>query len=585
MIRQIRITDWRAYENLDLELDAPVVFVVAPNGVGKSSLNEAVRWGLFGKFARKSGRPVRLGAKEATVRLAIELEQGSVVDVSRSLTAAGKASFSASIGESSLTEAEFMERLESTWGADEDLLFALLFGDSGSNASSSFPVRDHLADIFGVTPLREAVAEIDNRARTLKREIEDLRAERVDEKAIREAEIGVEELTAEVNEQAAELEGARETVKGTEVEKQAALSWERFRTQLAEYEGQISELVQRLADVSGDEPHDDDPHEAVGKLEDEATATLDQTRHVLSEEQVKGDSATNALQLLTDDVEVCPTCLRPITEAERTFARNEHERTHGDAERDLSASKDAIREAEKTLATIRTMGRELREIRTPAPPSTPDPGADALENARQAQERLEAANELHGAALARLNDAKQRLELLLRAASENQALVAAYREEITLQIAREVFSEVINHYMRERIEPLTGEVSRRSKLLFGSEGLRLEPDGTLSFHTDAGELELSDLSGGERVMALFIARLLLVSAASRATTLWLDEPLEHLDPRRRAIVAATVVKAAEQGALKQVVVTTYEERLVRQLAATAPEQVQIAHVRTFEPNF
>ncbi len=584
MIRHIRITDWRAYEYLDLQLDAPVVFVVAPNGVGKSSLIEAVRWGVFGKFARKSGRHVRLGAKEATVRLAIELEPGNVVDVSRSLTASGKSSFSASIGESSLTEAEFVERLESTWGADEELLFALLFGDSGSNASSSFPVRDHLADVFGVTPLREAVAVIDSRARTLKREIENLRTEEVDEEAIREAEIGVEQLTADVNEQAAELEGARETVKGTEADKQGALSWERFRTQFSEYEGQLSEFVQRLSDVSG-EKHEDDPHGAVGKLEDEATAALDQTRQALSDEQRRGDSATLALQLLTDDVDVCPTCLRPLTEAERTFARNEHEATHGDAERELAASKDAIRDAEKRLATIRAMGRELREIGTPAPPSVPDPGADALERARQAQEQLEAANEIYGAAQARLNDAKQRLELLLRAASESQALVAAYREEITLQMARDVFSEVIDHYMRERIEPLTSEVSRRSKLLFGSEGLQLEPDGTLSFHTDAGELELPDLSGGERVMALFIARLLLVSAASRATTLWLDEPLEHLDPRRRAIVAATVVKAAEQGALKQVVVTTYEERLVRQLAATSPEQVQIAHVRTSEPNF
>ena len=48
MIRSIRLTNWRAYTSLDLDLQRPVTFFVAPNGVGKSSLVEAVRWGLLG---------------------------------------------------------------------------------------------------------------------------------------------------------------------------------------------------------------------------------------------------------------------------------------------------------------------------------------------------------------------------------------------------------------------------------------------------------------------------------------------------------------------------------------------------------
>ena len=59
MIARIRLARWRAYETLDLTLRRPVTFFVAPNGVGKSSLVEAVRWGLFGTPAARRLRPGR----------------------------------------------------------------------------------------------------------------------------------------------------------------------------------------------------------------------------------------------------------------------------------------------------------------------------------------------------------------------------------------------------------------------------------------------------------------------------------------------------------------------------------------------
>ena len=38
MIRRLRLRSWRAYENLDLELGPGATFVVASNGIGKTSL-------------------------------------------------------------------------------------------------------------------------------------------------------------------------------------------------------------------------------------------------------------------------------------------------------------------------------------------------------------------------------------------------------------------------------------------------------------------------------------------------------------------------------------------------------------------
>ena len=47
---------------------------------------------------------------------------------------------------------------------------------------------------------------------------------------------------------------------------------------------------------------------------------------------------------------------------------------------------------------------------------------------------------------------------------------------------------------------------------------------------------------------------------------WFDEPLEHLDPQLRHAVAATLATATRGGSPRQLLVTTYEDSIARQLA-------------------
>ena len=50
----------------------------------------------------------------------------------------------------------------------------------------------------------------------------------------------------------------------------------------------------------------------------------------------------------------------------------------------------------------------------------------------------------------------------------------------------------------------------------------------------------------------------------------MNEPLEHLDPRLRKVVAGTLAKASAGAGLRQVIVTTYEAELARQLMEDVP---------------
>lgn len=120
--------------------------------------------------------------------------------------------------------------------------------------------------------------------------------------------------------------------------------------------------------------------------------------------------------------------------------------------------------------------------------------------------------------------------------------------------------------------------------MFGTSGLQFDHDGQLHLGQADIDLALSDFSGGERSTALLVTRVMLAASATRASTLWLDEPLEHLDPVRRASVAQTLVRAAQTDTVDQILITTYEEGLARRLEATAPEQVQLTYIRSTTPS-
>jgi DNA repair exonuclease SbcCD ATPase subunit len=84
MIRRLHVRGWRAFEKLDLELDDGVTFVIAENGVGKTSLVEAAAWGLYGDLANVDVRAAqRVGSSVTAVKVELELPDGRTLTIAR----------------------------------------------------------------------------------------------------------------------------------------------------------------------------------------------------------------------------------------------------------------------------------------------------------------------------------------------------------------------------------------------------------------------------------------------------------------------------------------------------------------------
>src|SRR3546814_16198149 len=77
----------------------------------------------------------------------------------------------------------------------------------------------------------------------------------------------------------------------------------------------------------------------------------------------------------------------------------------------------------------------------------------------------------------------------------------AAREELLLETTAAMLENIADRYLSERIEPLTEDVASRWKMLFGTEGLTLGPGGEITLRRGNIDLELQDMSGGERAIA------------------------------------------------------------------------------------
>jgi DNA repair exonuclease SbcCD ATPase subunit len=326
------------------------------------------------------------------------------------------------------------------------------------------------------------------------------------------------------------------------------------------------------------------PAELVNHLETAEVAAADALDEIRREAAtVAGRIATvraAAEALHAADAE-CVVCLRHLSAEDIARAERTHQRevsALAAQEHKLAARVDA---ATQRLTDLRTLSR--RAVRLPEPTPGPDtPGPDVEEAAyavRVAREEAERLDEQAALARARRTTLAEQLADEERLAEETQEADRAHRREAVTSVAAEVMRATADAIVAERIDPLAAEISHRWKRVFGERGsLQLRSDGRLVLVRGIHEIPFTQFSSGEKVVALLATRLLVLGASTRASFLWLDEPLEHLDPKNRRITASLMSAAGAH--VRQILVTTYEEPLARRLAAAS--SAHLRYVRTPE---
>ena len=579
MIRRLQLRNWRAYENLDLELGPGATFVVASNGIGKTSLIMGAGWGLFGDATRvDAANEIRGDAQSATVEIELRLPSGADVAITRTVDRKGKVGLEAKMPDRTITsQDELDELLVTEFGADPHVLAQLtimIHGGAIETFQGEFDLQDHLAAVFGVTPLfeaaRNAKAVADRAASALRKAKTVQRTEkRGRDELVAELESVVEKL-GETNEareaQLAAIEETSETIRHGE-------EWARYRAGMADRTEQLGALALEVSGQLDGATIPDNVVDALTQREVELAASVATADQEGAAARGKSELIRSAISDLKGADAVCPTCLRPLSDHDAKQAEAEHTKHLTELDAQMAAAAERADEARAALALVRGLLERARSLPVPLEPETHVNEAD-VDAARTKLESQKGELQEIDRALALLSTQGSQLQSALETADEEEERVrefaTLYRQEGVALAMHESLMATGNAITERYIEPLAKEVEGRWKSMFGTGGLMLSSEGRITRNLGGRTLEFGSLSGGEKVWALLLTRLLILGASTRAPFIWLDEPLEHLDPKLRKVVAGTLAKASSGAGLRQVIVTTYEAELARQLMEDVP---------------
>jgi DNA repair exonuclease SbcCD ATPase subunit len=587
MIRRLALTNWRVYEHVRLDLEPGTTFVVARNGIGKSSLIEGAAWALYGDAGGRPMDAIRLGAASASASVEVVLPGGRILAITRQLPRRlgrnAAPPVAAAVDGHEIPGTQVPSAIREAFGADPAFLARLTMlrgGELPDADAAALNLRQHLCRLFGINGLQVALTElktrqsdIDHRISQIKqvsgasaRELSRLRARH--DQAARLAEEAGQAHKASVDALRAAAQAKRE--------KEAHDAW-RKRDQVRL--GQLAALSEEISARFGVLAGAGSAASILDRIEVTTTRQLDEIRRQRGLLEGRAAGIRAALEELGTSAGQCPVCRRPLSPGERAAARSEHDR-------ELALLTVQLEHVDETaaaaaLTAVRAFRRRAAGLASSAPPPRP-PGtakhinAQHAELARAAEGAMTLLIERRSAAMAAasaIEDAESRQHA-------RDDLETEFGSHALATAAIDALESVVTTLLDGTIAPLTREISSRWKRLFADRGtITLSGEGAISRDVNGETLPLRSFSTGEKMTARLLLHLLALDAATQAGFCWIDEPLEHLDPDTRRQVASLLAVTPSTSGVGQILVTTYEEPLVRRITRRMPEHARLVYVR------
>jgi len=601
MIRRLALTNWRNYSDVDVQFEAGTTFVVAANGIGKSSLVEAARWALFGHIAG-TATAIRAGESAANATAELVLPSMRILTVSRDLvirknTRTPYPSPQATVDGAPISAADLEVLIAEEYQSEPAFLASVTMPpvDLGMAKPDSLGLEEHLGRYYGVHGLRQAADVLTQRKAETTKKIAGVKTTNASSAKLL-TEIREQRRQAAADVAAAETAHSEARKQLQAAERRQAHSAQRvaWQAQQQARTAEVDQLRREFADVAEGltvEPaaaaSDNDYTAFVATVgtaveaQRAVIADVDLRVGVIASSVETLDSNRAKLTAAHDD---CPVCRRPLddTTIEAAEAAAAHDIANLSDERDALTSRRA--DLAETLASLTDIQRRVRMIPSlPPAPADADSGADDADPEELA--RLEhVALETMIQARTRLASAQQDLEDAQAADEAMRELQALFDQQARLTIALEATEKTLRDLLDDAVRPMASAVNGRWMSLFPDRGpLATSADGTVTRTVNNEPLPFDSFSTGEGAGLTLLIRLVVASMATNADFCWFDEPLEHMDPDTRRHVASMLTRAGSgDGPLRQIVVTTYEEPLARQLKLRDPQRVHLIDVRQSE---
>lgn len=590
MIKTLRLRDWRNYADVEIEFKEGVTFVVATNGVGKTSMIEAARWALFGTLGPIPEAAIRVGADSAQATVELILPSRRVLTIARPLTRPRTRKDTQpgphiTIDGTAVASEELPALLASEYKTDPAFLARLTMPapDRNDDKPHTLGLENHLGRLFGIDGLRSALASLDDLKRDNDRAIRGIKqtnsasAKRLADlsQLVRDTQTKVEGLTARLEAAQSRQERVREYFRIQD----ARASWV-VASQARHAE--LEEVARRTSEKTGARTTAETVEETIRIAVASVEQSLGTVRVDIAVTASQAESVTANRLRLDESHADCPVCRRPLDdqtidnahiEADIELATLEQRAAElADLETDLTEQRTQLLELQADLANVPSL---------PTEPTHPDTDAFADDERDSASVAVTEVMDALVEARADATQAQRDLEAARDADQAMRELERLFRREAKLRVATETTQATLDEVLETTVSPIATEVNQRWSGLFPDRGsLTTRADGTITRQVNGHDVPFDSFSTGEGMGATILLRLVVAHLTSVADFIWFDEPLEHLDPDVRRHVANMLSRVtAGDGSIRQVVVTTYEDPLARQLRARDSQHVHLVDVR------
>lgn len=571
IISHLELTNWKVHEHRTMDFSPGLNFVLGANGSGKTSLLQAIAFALSG-----AGTPslvlkdaIRFGSPGASIALRLEGTSSSGT-ITRTIDTRGRSTGSLHHEGSGASTAEtFIAGILGTESSDVSRLLFVNEGDIYSPTAGDMDLDRHLEKLLSIAPLQQLIAVARGRRRSLSSGLKTQRSK---------LRLSKEEL-AQLARRRTELETELQALEQSEPEVlERSRKLDDLRRSLEEQRRFNAELTRWKVDLDaalGSAPRNVEPRVALSALQndlqlaEQAIRSLVSTRGRLSGVCSAIESTLELLDADTGD-DTCPLCEQHLDGVRRIqVAEKQRERlalVHSELERiegALSSAEDHVRGLASRVGVLHS----LIERRPTQVENTVNIPEDLDSQVEASQNEIEALRIRRRQLFNSLAEVREQIASSETDRRIEEEVVGAFREDALLEATENGISNFVAGVRGGLLAPIGQEL--------GSQWKRFRPrtpwslvvgdDGRLAIEMNGERRSFAALSAGERTLLLILLRVALSVVFTSARFVVLDEPLEHLDPRTRRVLISSLQYAVEQGLVDQLIVSTYEEAIVRRL--------------------
>ncbi len=617
MIRDLRIKNWKCHDNLYLEFKKGVNFIIGDNGIGKTSILEAIVFGLIGRVRKKPENTFkRIGSTgDAEVSLKFEVNNKKY-EIRRSLPGRGYTRLLRPSEEDLTDPKEISQLFLKIFNSNQAFLENILYSPEGETYEflklDSKELINYLENLIGIGRIREFRNLVLNIQQYFekKKKSNETYIKTLKEFEIKEDfgdKIQLEQDFKLLKGKLASLEVEIKSKKGeiskiqNKIDEKYSNNYD-YKMLLSKTEKKYKQNQDIFLDLNLDEFSIQKllskkeiivsiVNDYSEKLEIKDQEIKDQEKKIVGNELrlEENDKIKGIIDKLKINYDLktkvfCPLCKKLLSKNEFLQVHKDTveessalEKEIGKIKQEIKYNKNIVRDLKyksknyEELSGLLELKRNFNDEKFKQIESNIQKYEKEMTHRKNELEKIEDKQYSHEK---KIREIKDKLRDIKTAEKVKDALKfnKKYRENIKgaliCDITRDALDKVLNKQRDLNLVDLVDEIKKIWNIFFPYEDRDLYFDNKYIpyFEKKGGTISFDNASAGEKMILLVLIKTILLKKYTKIPFLILDEPLEHLNFENRINIIDYLVDICNKDHLiKQLIITTFEESLTRKL--------------------